>query len=135
MKMRVLYSGKNKQLKTYAEAISQATKCTSSAIPPLYPVDNEKLVILGFSGKKVDDKTRLFCSQLIPTRTKYVALFIDGKKGSQVEETIRNSLLEAGTNVIDCKYYIKCNMFSEKITIEQRQDIVDWSRKVCEMAE
>ena len=131
MKMRVMYYTKNAQLKTYAEAIGQAFGVLVSDIPPAYPVEKEKLVVIGLSlGGKTDDVVTRFCSQLTSERTQNVALFVDGKPGSKAEEAVIETLKNAGTNVIADTYYPKCGRFGKNISIEKRQEIVDWVRKL-----
>ena len=93
MKMRVMYLSSNKQFKTYAEAIGQACNCLVNDIPPAYPADNEKLVLIGISSKgKLDDKVRRFASELIPSRSKNVALFIDGSPDSDAEKELKKPI-------------------------------------------
>ena len=132
MKMRVMYSSKNRKVITFAEAISQANGCLANDIPPAYPADKERLVILVLTLKdKPSDIVRRFCMELNPTRTQNVALVIDGPKDSKGEAILRETLRNAGTNVIDDTYYLpKCGIFSSKLTLQERQAIVDWSRKI-----
>ena len=101
MKMRVMYSSKKGKVATYAEAIGQACGCLTNDIPPAYPADKERLVIIGVT-----------------------------LKGEPEEKQLKEILRTAGTNVIDDTYYIKCGIFGKKITLEERQAIVDWARKI-----
>ena len=55
---------------------------------------------------------------------------VDGEKDSAGEKQLKEILRTAGTNVIDDTYYIKCGIFGKKITLEERQAIVDWARKI-----
>jgi len=131
MKMRVMYFTRNGQMKTYAEAIGQAFGALASEIPPAYPCENERLVLIGLSVNKMkDDVVSRFCSQLTAQKANNVALFIDGKSGTNEEAAIRETLKNAGTNVLDDTYYCKCGIFGKGISIEKRQEIVDWVRKV-----
>ncbi len=131
MKMRVMYSSKKGKLITYAEAIGQACGCLANDIPPAYPADKERLVIIGVTlNGEPNDKVRRFCSELYPNRAANVALFIDGEPNTEGEEQIKEILRTAGTNVIDETYYVKCGIFGKKITLEERQKIVDWARKI-----
>lgn len=133
MKMRVMYSSKKGKLITYAEAIGQACGCLVNDIPPAYPADKERLVLIGLSlgpNEEPNDKVRRFCSELYPNRAQNVALFIDGEKDSEGEKQVKEILRTAGTNVIDESYYVKCGIFGKKITLEERQHIVDWARKI-----
>ena len=131
MKMRVMYSSKKGKLITYAEAIGQACGCLANDIPPAYPADKERLVLIGVTlNGEPNDKVRRFCSELYPNRAQNVALFIDGEPNSEGEEQIKEILRTAGTNVIDETFYVKCGIFGKKITLEERQKIVDWARKI-----
>ena len=131
MKMRVMYSSKKGKLITYAEAIGQACGCLANDIPPAYPADKERLVLIGVTlNGEPNDKVRRFCSELYPNRAQNVALFIDGEPNSEGEEQIKEILRTAGTNVIEETYYVKCGIFGKKITLEERQKIVDWARKI-----
>ena len=90
MKMRVMYSSKKGKVATYAEAIGQACGCLTNDIPPAYPADKERLVIIGVTLKgEPEDKVRRFCSELIPARAQNVALFVDGEKDSAGVRHIR----------------------------------------------
>ena len=131
MKMRVMYSSKKAKFITYAEAIGQACGCLVNDIPPAYPADKERLVLIGITaGGSIDDKVRRFCGELIPQRAQNVALFVDGAKDSKAELEVKRALRDAGTNIIDETYYVKCGIFGGKITLEERQAIVDWARKM-----
>lgn len=132
MKMRVMYSSKKGKVVTYAEAIGQACGCLVNDIPPAYPADKERLVIIVVTlGDEPSDQVRRFCSELYPNRAQNVALVIDGAENSEAESTLREILKTAGTHVLDEAYYLKkCGIFGKKITLEERQAIVDWARKM-----
>ena len=126
-----MYSSKKGKVVTYAEAIGQACGCLVNDIPPAYPADKERLVIIGLTLKdEPEDKVRRFCSELIPARAQNVALFVDGEKDSSAEKQVKEILRTAGTNVIEETYYIKCGNFGKKSSPEERQHIVDWARKI-----
>lgn len=130
MKMRVMFSSKKGKMETYASAIGLACGCLVNDIPPAYPADKERLVIIGLTLKGApSDEVRRFCSELYPNRAQNVALFIDGEKDSDGEKMLKETLKQAGTHVLeDDTYYVKCGMFGKKITLEERQAIVDWAR-------
>lgn len=131
MKMRVMYSSRKGKLVTYAEAIGQACGCLANDIPPAYPADKERLVLIGVTlNGEPNDQVRRFCSELYPNRAANVALFIDGEPNTEGEEQLKQILRTAGTNVIEDTYYVKCGIFGKKITLEERQKIVDWARKI-----
>ena len=100
-------------------------------IPPAYPADKERLVLIGLTltpNADPEDRVRRFCSELYPDRAANVALFIDGPAGTDAENQIKEILAQAGTHLIDEPYYVKCGIFGKKITLEERQHIVDWAR-------
>ena len=131
MKMRVMVYTKKAQMKTYADAIGQATGCLVSDIPPAYPCEKERLVLIGIpAGLKLDDPVERFCVQLNPDRANNVALFVDGKPGSGAEKQAVEILKSTGCNVLPDTYYPKCGMFGRGISIENRQAIVDWVRSL-----
>jgi len=133
MKMRVMFSSKKGKMETYASAIGLACGCLVNDIPPAYPADKERLVIIGVTLKgEPTDEVRRFCSELYPNRAQNVALFIDGEKDSTGEKMLKEILKTAGTNVIDDVYYVKCGIFGKKISLEDRQAIVDWSRGIIQ---
>lgn len=135
MKMRVMFSSKKKKMETFANAIGQACECLVNDIPPAYPADKERLVLIGVSLKGApSDEVRRFCSELHPARTQNVALFVDGPKDSTGEKILKETLRQAGTNVIDETYYVKCGLFGKNITLDERQAIVDWARKMIQKA-
>ena len=136
IKMRVMYATSNKKMANYADAIGHAFSCSVNDIPPSYPCDNERLVVLGLSlkGNKIEDRVRRICTELIPTRARATALFIDGEPGSEAEKEVIRIIKDAGTNFIDHTLYLKCGIFSSKLSLEERQKIVDWVREVYAIA-
>ncbi len=128
VKMRVIYSTTKKKVVTFATAISEAFKCQVDDVPPAFPCDKEKLVIICMTMKdKPDDKLRRFCGELNKQRALNVALIVDGDKDSSGVKTVKDILTEAGTNVIDDIYTIDGGGFlSKKITLEERTNIVKW---------
>ena len=133
MKMRVMYATRKGKMVTYAEAIGAANGCLVNDIPPAYPCDKERLVLIGLTlNGDPADRVRRFCSELKPDKATYTALFIDGEPDSEGEEQVKEILRTAGTYVLEETYYVKTGRFnfSKKISLEDRQHIVDWSRKM-----
>ena len=133
MKMRVMYATKKGKMITYAEAIGAACGCLVNDIPPAYPADKERLVLIGLpGGGEPEDRVRRFCSELSFDKTAYVALFIDGAPDSETENQVKEILRSAGTNVLEETYYVDTGRFnfSKKISLEERQHIGDWARKM-----
>ncbi len=132
MKMRVMYYSKKAKLVTYATAIGEAYGCLVNDIPPAYPADKERLVVLALTLGNTDpaDEVRRFCKELYPNRAQNVVLLVDGEQNTRGEKMVKDILKEAGTNVIEKTYYVKCGIFGKKITLDERQKVVEWARSV-----
>ena len=137
MKMRVMYYSKKAKLVTYATAIGEAYGCLVNDIPPAYPADKERLVVLALTLGNTDpaDEVRRFCKELYANRAQNVVLLVDGEPNSRGEKVVKDILKEAGTNEIDQTYYVKCGIFGKKITLEERQKVVDWARGIVSQVE
>ena len=139
LKMRFLYySGKSK-IKAMAEAVKVEFELTQNhnaidQIPPAYPCENERLVILAVSGKgEPDDVLRRFCSELDKKKAQNVALLVDG------DEKIANRLLEVlketGTNILTDVCYVKIGglpFFGGKLTDQDKKDVLDWVHAIVD---
>ncbi len=134
VKMRVMCASTKGKIKTYATALSEAFKCRVDDVPPAYSCDKERLVLIVASLKgDPSDKLRRFCGELNPSRAYNVALIIDNETQQKGIEVLKNTLREAGTNVIDDVYYVKAGLFSgSKITLEERTAIVKWAESIAE---
>ena len=137
MKMRVMYYSKKGKLVTFANAIGEAYGCLVNDIPPAYPADKERLVVLALTLGNTDpaDEVRRFCKELYPNRAQNVVLLVDGEANCRGEKIVKDVLKEAGTNVIDKTYYVKCGIFGKKISLDERQAVVTWAREVVSMVE
>lgn len=132
VKMRVIYSTTKKKVVTFATAIAEAFKCRTDDVPPGFPCDKEKLVVIVMSVKdEPNDKLRRFCSELNKTRALNTALVVDGDANSKGVNQVKEILKEAGTNVIDEVYTVDGGgIFSKKISLEERTNIVKWVEKI-----
>lgn len=136
LKMKVMFSSPKKKMETFATAVSEAFRCPVSAVPPPFPCDKERLVVIGMTIKdEPDDNLRLFCRELTAQRAINVALFVDGEKDAPGIQVVKDLLTEAGTHVIDDVYYVdggKKFSFSKKITLEERTAIVKWVEGIAD---
>lgn len=134
MKMRVLYSSGNKKVVSYAVALGEAQDDQRSAadtIPPAYSCDRERLVVLVLSvGSKVEDKIRLFARELTAARAMNVAFVFESKDKTitPAMQQVIDAINEAGANaIVDNIYFVAGGgLFSSKISVEERRDIVEW---------
>lgn len=135
VKMRVIYSTTKAKVVTFADAIAQAFKCQLDDVPPAFPCDKEKLVVIVMSIKDAaNDKLRRFCGELNPTRALNVALIVEGDKDGAGVREVKSILNEAGTNVIDDIYTVTAGGFfgGKKISLEERTAIVKWVEDVID---
>ena len=132
MKARVLYFPENnKKLLLLSQIMCDKLQCKSDKIPPAYPCENEKLVVIGVTlNKDLPDSVRRFCRELVKTRAQNVAFFADGPKSSMVD--LMNAAREAGTNVIDEVFEVKTGglPFFVKVKPDEKSGIEDWLSKV-----
>lgn len=131
--MRVLCASK-KKLQNLANNIKVKYDLAFNAvdnIPPAYPCDKERIVVLAISAKGangVSDAVRRFCGELTKVRAQNVALVIDGDEAAT--NVIKTILTEAGTNVIDEVLYMKAGLFSSKPNAQELNDAYAWVDRV-----
>ena len=130
--MRVLHSTKKKKLINIANMIkSQYTLAFNAVdnIPPAYPCDKERIVLLAISAKgNVSDTVRLFCRELTKLRAQNVAIIIDGDVAAA--NNLKSILGEAGTNVIDEVLYVKCGLFGSSVSPDEKTQVCAWVDRV-----
>lgn len=135
IKMRVLCSSSKAKIKTYASALSEAFNCQFHDVPPAYPCEKERLVLLVMSlNGAPNDQLRRFCGELTHARAYNVALIVDNKDQQKGIQAVKDILTEAGTNVIEDIYYLKSPGFfsGAKITLEERTAIVRWAQGIID---
>ena len=133
LKMRFLYYSSKAKIKNMAELVKTEFELAQNhnaidIIPPAYPCENERLVILAVSGKgEPDDILRRFCSELKKAKAQNVALLVDG------DERMANRLLEVlretGTNVIEDILYVSApfKLFGgAKVSDDEKKQLLDW---------
>ena len=135
--MRFLYYSSKSKIKAMAELVKNEFELSQNhnaidIIPPAYPCENERLVILAVSGKgEPDDVLRRFCSELKKNKAQNIALVVDG------DERMANRLLEVlketGTNVIEDVLYISApfKLFgASKVTDDEKKQLLDWTHNI-----
>ena len=129
VKMRVMFSTTKPKIRTYATALGEAFKCLVNDVPPAYPCDKERIVLLEVSAKgSVSDSVRLFCRELTKARAQNVALIIDGDAAAA--ENLKSILAEAGTNVIDEVLFVKCGLFGSSVSPAEKEQAFAWVDRV-----
>ena len=138
LKMRFLYFSIKSKMKTIAESVKTefdlAAANAIDIIPPAYPCENERLVILAVSGKgEPTDVLRRFCLELNKKKAQNVALLVDGdeKMGARLSEVVK----QTGTNFIDNVKYIKIGglpFLAGKLTDDEKADILAWVHSIVD---
>ncbi|MBE6707743.1 MAG: hypothetical protein E7578_00700 [Ruminococcaceae bacterium] len=139
IKMRVVYSSNKPKMATFATAVGEAFKCQVDAVPPAFPCDKERIVVLLMNASKdPDDALKRFCRELNGQRAYNVCIVADGDKDSVPVKKVKEALREAGTNVIEDVYSVNggsaglLGMFNKKISLDERRDIVKWVTSTIE---
>lgn len=139
LKMRFLYFSKKPQMKQLAAAIKTEFGLTENnnatdIIPPAYSCENERLVILGISGKgDLDDMVRRFCGELNKKKAQNVAVFIDGDD-KLLQNTV-SVLKDAGTNVIENTKVVKFGglpFIGGKLSDAELKEYLDWAHAIVD---
>jgi len=137
LKMRFLYFSGKAKMKALAECVKQEFELTQNhnavdVIPPAYGCENERLVVIGVTGKgEPDDILRRFCLELSKKNANNVALVIDG------DERLGNNLVEllqsVGTNVMSDVLYVKLGglpIFGSKPSEDEKKVLLDWMHNI-----
>ena len=135
IKMRILHSTSKAKLKTIADLIKdeyQLAINSADAIPPAYPCNNERIVILILSVKDdADDQLRRFLMELTKARAQNVAIITDGKESGIAK--VQDYLRQAGTNVVGEPLYVKVGLFGGKnLTDEEKTAVLGWTKAVID---
>lgn len=135
IKMRILhYTGKAK-LRSIGDIIrSEYDLAINSvdAIPPAYPCNNERIVILVVSVKDdADDQLRRFLMELTKSRAQNVALITDGKPEGIAK--VQGYLKQAGTNIVGEPLYINAGLFAGKnLSDTEKSEVLAWVKAAVE---
>ncbi len=139
LKMRFLYSSKKSQMKQLAAAIKtefglSENNNATDIIPPAYPCENERLVILGISGKgELDDIVRRFCGELNKKKAQNVAIFVDGDE--KLAKNAAEVLKAAGTNVLDNVKIVKFGgipFIGGKLSDAELKEYLAWVQSIVD---
>ena len=139
LKMRFLYYSKKPQMKQLAAAIKTEFGLTENnnatdIIPPAYSCENERLVILGISGKgDLDDMVRRFCGELNKKKAQNVAVLIDGDE--RLLQSAVSVLKETGTNVIENTKIVKFGglpFIGGKLSDAELKEYLEWVHSIVD---
>ena len=141
LKMRFLYFSKKAQMKQLAAAIKTEFELTENnnatdVIPPAYSSNNERLVILGISGKgELDDIVRRFCSQLDKKAAQNVAIFVDGdeKLVQNIIDVLKSTTMPA--NIIENTKIVKFGgipFIGGRLSEAELKEYLDWAHSIVD---
>ena len=134
IKMRVLYASSKKKINNIANEIKAKYELAFNSvdvIPPAYPCDKERIVVLAISAKgDLSDAVERFCKELTKARAQNVALMIDGDQIAA--DKLKTILTEAGTNVIDEVHFVNGGfpIFGTNVKPEEKTATFDWIDRV-----
>lgn len=137
MKMQVLYVQKKEGAQENAEfiatAIARKYSCKSDKIPPAYPCEQEKLVVLCFDAYGKPDKRLIaFCKDLSTSRASNVALVMLNNDGNtNVPEALAEIFKTNGVKVAGaCGIALKKGLFSKaKLTDADVKKAMDFAEE------
>ena len=135
IKMRILHSTGKAKLQSIADLIKneyQLAINAADAIPPAYPCNNERIVILILSVKDdADDQLRRFLMELTKARAQNVAIISDGKESGIAK--VQGYLRQAGTNIVGDTLYIKTGLFGGKnLTDDEKSTVLNWTKSIVD---
>ncbi|MCI5802500.1 MAG: hypothetical protein SOX72_02195 [Oscillospiraceae bacterium] len=135
MKLRVLYytkAGISENMITY---LSREYRVKADSIPPAYPMENEKLLIIGTDVAKASPEKPFldFIRDLKPARAKNVAFFATNAKAAESTKELKSVLAANGVNVAGDTFLceVASSLFKKgKPTEQNLKDLKDWADKV-----
>lgn len=130
LKLRSLTATNKGKLLGLASAVASeyAIQHAADVIPPAYPCDNERLVVIFFTaGNSYQQAFEIFCKNLKKDNAQHVALVVDGtpEKAAPVIEWIRNAGCHFHENVL----YINGGLpfkFMKKYSEDEKKQVFDW---------
>ena len=135
MKMRVLTATNKGKLMSLAAKVAEKAESSYKVdqIPPAYPCERERLIVIVVSAKASMPETfTRFCgSRMSREMATNIALIVDGKPeaASQIIETLKGT----GVNVIEDVLYINGGLpfkFAKKYTPEEEASVLEWTDRI-----
>ena len=127
--MRALVvSGKGK-LKAIGEMLAKNGTYAADVVPPAYPCDRERLVVIIASLRSsMPDSFRRFCQELSKDKAQNVALIVDGNETDA--KMVSDWIAGAGANMIENVLYFPVKGlfagFSKTLTPEETAKVNAW---------
>ncbi len=135
-KMRVLFFSKVGNAEHLAQAIARNYRTTSDQIPPAYPSDNEKLMIICLeAGKKPDRQVMDFCNNLTTQRARNAAFLLVSKNDStEAVDPLVEAVKKRGLNVVGKTHLVKVGGLIKQGKIKQSDydGALKWSQEIVD---
>ena len=135
MKMRVLTATNKGKLMSLAAKVAEKAESSYKVdkIPPAYPCERERLIVIVVSAKATMPETfTRFCgSRISREMATNVALIVDGKPENASK--IMQSLKSTGVNVIEDVLYINGGLpfkFAKKYTPDEEKAVLEWTDRI-----
>lgn len=137
IRMRVLYFPETGNAEKIARVISKEQEAKTDKIPPAYPVENEKLLIIGvdLKGSSADKVIVNLCKDMNTTRAKNVAFYAVGSGSFTAIDELKQIVSGKGVNVINDVYTctVKGGLFKKgEVTAEDIKGAAGWADKIAD---
>lgn len=133
MKMRSLVVSSKGKLKAIGELLAKNGQYAADIIPPAYPCDRERLVVIAVTVKpNMPDSFRRFCQELSKEKAQNVALIVDGTEENA--KVVYEWICSAGTNAIENILYFPVTGlfagFAKRLTAEETAKVNTWYQEI-----
>ena len=119
------------------EQLSREYRVKADQIPPAYPVENEKLILVCIDDGASKPKKALvdFCRNLDNARCQNVAFSATTKGGVEAAKELANIIRANNINVVDEPHLVpvKSGLFGSKVTDASVADIKDWAKHIIDI--
>ena len=136
-KMRVFFFKTESLAEELMEQLSREYRVKADQIPPAYPVENEKLILVCIDDSEKKKKKALvdFCRNLDNVRCQNVAFSATTKGGVEAAKELANIIRSNNINVVDEPHLVpvKSGLFGSKVTDESVSDIKAWAKHIIDI--
>ena len=127
-KMRVFFFKTEGIAEELMEQLSREYRVKADQVPPAYPVENEKLILVCIDDSASKPKKAL-------VRCQNVAFSATNKGGVEAAKELANIIRSNNINVVDEPHLVpvKSGLFGSKVTDESVADIKAWAKHVIDV--
>lgn len=136
-KMRVFFFKTEGIAEQLMEELSREYRVKADQIPPAYPVENEKLILVCIDDGASKPKKALvdFCRNLDKPRCQNVAFSATTEGGVAAAKELAEIIKSKDITVVEEPHLIpvKKGLFGSKVTAESTADIQAWAKHVIDI--